>query len=48
MVLVLSLLVYLFPYSQDASRNPEQFPRSFRRGVSEGIWWSFVSMTTVG
>ena len=28
--------------------NKEEFPRSFLIGWFEGIWWSFVSMTTVG
>ena len=28
--------------------NKEEFPRSFMVGWFEGIWWSFVSMTTVG
>ena len=28
--------------------NAEEFPRSFFRGIFEGFWWSFVSMTTVG
>lgn len=32
----------------ETSFNEEQFPRSFTRGIYEGFWWSFVSMTTVG
>jgi len=32
----------------DTWYNPEEFPRSFLKGASEGFWWAFVSMTTVG
>ncbi|XP_078344306.1 uncharacterized protein LOC144629929 [Oculina patagonica] len=32
----------------DSSKNPEEFPKSFMRGTLEGIWWTFVTMTTVG
>ncbi|XP_032241204.2 uncharacterized protein LOC5515526 isoform X2 [Nematostella vectensis] len=28
--------------------NADQFPKIFTRGIWEGFWWSFVSMTTVG
>ena len=28
--------------------NQTQFPRPFFWGWFEGVWWSFVSMTTVG
>ena len=28
--------------------NEEQFPRPFIIGWFEGVWWSFISMTTVG
>jgi len=51
-VVVITLLLTCFAgliiWALDASRNPEEFPHSFTRGVMEGIWWSFVSMTTVG
>ena len=33
---------------QDSRSNAEEFPRSFLRGSLEGIWWAFVTMTTVG
>ena len=33
---------------QDSSKNPDEFPKSFIRGTLEGIWWTFVTMTTVG
>ena len=32
----------------DCRKNEEEFPKSFLRGWWEGIWWSFISMTTVG
>ena len=28
--------------------NENEFPRTFLSGWFEGIWWSFISMTTVG
>ncbi|KAM7434882.1 hypothetical protein ABFA07_015102 [Porites harrisoni] len=51
-VITLTLLLAGFAgiliWGLDTSKNPGHFPRSFTRGVMEGIWWSFVSMTTVG
>lgn len=32
----------------DTKNNPGEFPTSFPKGVGEGFWWSFISMTTVG
>ncbi|XP_066931222.1 uncharacterized protein [Clytia hemisphaerica] len=32
----------------DNKTNNEQFPEHFPDGMAEGIWWAFVSMTTVG
>ncbi|XP_013384319.1 uncharacterized protein LOC106154502 isoform X1 [Lingula anatina] len=32
----------------DRLKNPEQFPKKFSSGYVEGIWWAFVTMTTVG
>ena len=29
-------------------KNKEEFPRCFLIGWCEGVWWSFISMTTVG
>ena len=33
---------------QDARSNQQHFPGSFIYGTWEGVWWAFVSMTTVG
>ena len=34
---------------QESESNGEQFNiYRFHKGVVEGIWWSFVTMTTVG
>ncbi|KAL9960831.1 hypothetical protein ACROYT_G034336 [Oculina patagonica] len=35
-------------WALDSKYNPEEFPPSFIKGVGEGFWWSFISMTTVG
>ena len=32
----------------ERNKNPESFPRDYVRGVSNGIWFSMVTMTTVG
>ena len=36
------------PLFQDTWYNPDEFPRKFPKGPMEGVWWAFVSMTTVG
>ena len=35
-------------WSMETRGNKEEFPRSLMVGWFEGIWWSFISMTTVG
>ena len=35
-------------WSLETLANKGEFPRTFLRGWFEGIWWSFISMTTVG
>ena len=32
----------------ERERNPQMFPREYSRGVENGLWWSAVTMTTVG
>ncbi|XP_022782916.1 uncharacterized protein LOC111323754 [Stylophora pistillata] len=51
-VVVITLLMTcsagLLIWALDTVGNPDHFPRAFTHGIMEGIWWSFVSMTTVG
>lgn len=42
-VLVFGVLVWFF----ERKKNPEEFQSGFR-GIASGIWWSAVTMTTVG
>ncbi|KXJ28035.1 Protein sidekick-2 [Exaiptasia diaphana] len=51
LLIFLLLLMYVFGvvfWIAESRSNSEQFPTDFRRGVLEGLWFSFVSMTTVG
>lgn len=43
-LLIVGTLIWLF----ERRTNPEQFESDPRRGVFSGIWWSAVTMTTVG
>jgi polar amino acid transport system substrate-binding protein len=48
-VLVLSLfLVGNLIWLAERRRNPDQFPRSYGRGVGNGMWFALVTLTTVG
>ncbi|RMX44219.1 hypothetical protein pdam_00005270 [Pocillopora damicornis] len=40
--------IYAAQKKVDSSKNPEEFPKSFLQGTPEGIWWTFITMTTVG
>ena len=44
MVLISGFLCWIL----EMRENPGEFPAPFATGWFEGIWWSFVSMTTVG
>lgn len=49
-VLLLFLVIFAFGFVAwlfERHRNPEEFPGGWR-GLWEGIWWSAVTMTTVG
>ena len=35
-------------WSLETWSNEVEFPREFLRGWREGLWWAFISMTTVG
>lgn len=51
-LMVICLLMVLvsgfLQWAMDTWVNKEQFPRSLLNGWFEGIWWSFISMSTVG
>ena len=47
--LFISMYHFLHFFFQDQRFNPSEFPEGrYLRGTLEGIWWAFVSMTTVG
>ncbi|XP_065060053.1 uncharacterized protein LOC135687428 [Rhopilema esculentum] len=46
--LLLALDAGIVIWLLDSSRNQQDFPRKFKDGIIEGMWWAFVSMTTVG
>ena len=48
-ILVLALLVsgHLI-WLAERTANPTMFPNGYLDGVDDGIWWSVVTMTTVG
>ena len=41
-------IIRFFIYLKDTRSNNQHFPTSFIHGAWEGVWWAFVSMTTVG
>ncbi|XP_031568964.1 uncharacterized protein LOC116303543 [Actinia tenebrosa] len=51
-VLVPSILLVIIAgiciWALEFHANQGEFPKEFLSGASNGIWWSFVSMTTVG
>ena len=46
--LLLALVSGFIAWIIETWSNKEEFPRSFLIGWFEGVWWSFISMTTVG
>ncbi|CAB3988599.1 Potassium voltage-gated channel subfamily F member 1, partial [Paramuricea clavata] len=48
LTLVMAWLAGIAMWALDTWNNPDEFPRAFHRGVLEGFWWAFVTMTTVG
>ncbi|XP_078380263.1 uncharacterized protein LOC144663223 [Oculina patagonica] len=48
MMIVMYLTFGLAVWTVEKYKNPAHFPARFTRGWKEGVWWAFVSMTTVG
>ncbi|KAJ7374219.1 hypothetical protein OS493_007293 [Desmophyllum pertusum] len=45
---VMMIAAGMVMWIMDCRSNRTEFPRSFFRGAPEGIWWAFVTSTTVG
>ena len=44
-------VMLIIPFSlrmQETTENPQEFGSPFYRGVFDGFWWAFVTMSTVG
>ena len=49
MLMIAFILVFgILMWCVESFSNKNQFPREFFPGVHQGIWWSMVSMTTIG
>ena len=35
-------------FKQEMKTNTEDFGKPFHRGIFDGFWWAFVTMSTVG
>eukprot|EP00112_Aurelia_sp_Birch-Aquarium-sp1_P005385 Seg1611.1 transcript_id=Seg1611.1/GoldUCD/mRNA.D3Y31 product="putative potassium channel protein YugO" protein_id=Seg1611.1/GoldUCD/D3Y31 len=46
--MLLALDAGIIVWLLDCWQNEKDFPREFHVGAVEGLWWAFVSMTTVG
>lgn len=47
-MILMALIAGFIVWVMETWKNKEMFPRTFLRGLAEGFWWSFISMTTVG
>ncbi|XP_031550678.1 uncharacterized protein LOC116288083 isoform X2 [Actinia tenebrosa] len=48
LTILLAAIFGIVVWSLDAAWNRKQFPPTFCPGALEGVWWSFVTLTTVG
>lgn len=44
MTLAAALLIWIL----DTHSNPEEFPPTIVKGTGEGLWWAFITVTTLG
>jgi len=42
------IVVVVVLFNQETKENHQEFGGPFYRGVFDGFWWAFVSMSTVG
>ena len=47
-VVLLAVIAGFIGWSLETWKNVGEFPRPFFKGLFDGFWWSFISMTTVG
>ncbi|KAK3717533.1 hypothetical protein QZH41_013793, partial [Actinostola sp. cb2023] len=47
-VFVSAFFAGILMWLMDTFFNTEEFPRSPFRGIMEGMWWAFITMTTLG
>jgi polar amino acid transport system substrate-binding protein len=47
-VLILALASAHLIWLAERNNNPDMFPRNYKDGIREALWWSLVTATTVG
>ncbi|EDO45791.1 predicted protein [Nematostella vectensis] len=48
LIIMLAAIFGIVVWFLDMRKNPEEFPRSVYPGLFDGLWWAFVTLTTVG
>ncbi|KAM7434885.1 hypothetical protein ABFA07_015103 [Porites harrisoni] len=48
LTILLSFVAGIFVWMMEMKTNTEEFGRPFHRGIFDGFWWAFVTMSTVG